>query len=74
MNQAITGGLLKTFAEQQSNIDTKKLAIMDGLKSFYTPTDILAQNDKISSFILASESAVLQTLYQGTTSELTWTD
>jgi hypothetical protein len=74
LSQENTGGLLKTFAAQQSNINTTKMAILDGLKPFFSDTEILAQNDRISSFILASENAVLQTIYQNTGSELTWTD
>lgn len=74
LNQATTGGLLQTFAEQQSNINAKKVDIYSGLKPFFTDTEILAQDDKISSFILASESAVLQTIYHSPSSDLTWTD
>jgi hypothetical protein len=75
MNQDSTGALLQTFAVQQSNIDSKKLSILDGLKSFYADSEILAQNDTISSFILASENDVLNIIHANTgPSELTWTN
>jgi hypothetical protein len=75
MNQESTGTLLNTFATQQAEINSKKLSILNGLKTFYTDSEILAQNDTISSFILASENDILNTIHSNVgTSELTWTN
>lgn len=57
--QDSTTALLKTCAITQSTIDTKKVAILTKLGNFFTPANILAQNDTISSFITQSLAAVV---------------
>ena len=74
LQQQNTATLLQTFAAQQLTIDSKKRDILSGLEAFFTPSDILAQNDVISSFILGGASALLTTLQQTGSSELTWDD
>jgi hypothetical protein len=74
LQQQNTASLLQTFAAQQLTIDSKKRDILTGLEAFFTPSDILAQNDVISSFILGGASALLTTLQQTGSSELTWDD
>lgn len=61
MAQVSTSALLGTYAETQSIIDTKKMAIMSNLRQFYSATEIEDQNTTISSFIMTSiaEAAAL---------------
>ena len=57
--QDSTSALLNTCAITQNTIDTKKVAILTGLGNFFTPANILTQNDTISSFITQSLAAVI---------------
>jgi len=74
LQQNTTTGLLETFASQQSNIDTKKLAILSGLQPFFTPEEIDIQTKTISSFITDSAGSILTTIQQTGSYDLTWTD
>ena len=76
LQQNTTAGLLQTFASQQSEINTKKLAILSGLEPFFTSAERDEQTNTISSFITASteDLANMITNYTAADTVLTWTD
>jgi hypothetical protein len=52
--QDSTTALLATYARTQSTIDLKKVGILSSLALFFSPVDIQAQTDTISSFLIQS--------------------
>ena len=65
LHQSTTAGLLTTFQSQQDVINTGKEAILSGLNPFFTPEEISAQSDTISSFIIISSNDAIATALAG---------
>ena len=59
-NSTIT--LLNIFASTQAIIDTKKVNILSGLATYFTPAEINEQNTTISSFLIESINSANGTL------------
>ena len=56
LHQSTTAGLLTTFQSQQDAINLDKVAILSGLKPFFSDNEISVQSDTISSFIIISSN------------------